>query len=92
MIYWKDGKLQNVGKDIFKLTPVNASDGAGGTYETNLIEAGMYCFAENQNISERQMDSRQIPGRKHGRKRTDNKRNDLSRLLQYRNRNDHGDA
>lgn len=51
MIYWKDGKLQNVGKDIFKLTPVNASDGAGGTYETNLIEAGMYCFAENQNIS-----------------------------------------
>ena len=34
MIYWKDGKLQNVGKDIFKLTPVNASDGAGGTYET----------------------------------------------------------
>lgn len=51
MIYWKDGKLQNVGKDIFKLTPVSASNGTGGTYETNLIEAGMYCFAETHNIS-----------------------------------------
>ncbi len=51
MIYWKDGKLDVVGKDLYKVTPTEVDLGDGTTVTINLIERGIYAFAELQNMS-----------------------------------------
>lgn len=47
MLYWKDGKVDWVGKDLRKLIPVTLKDGS----KKNLVN-GMTCSADPYNISE----------------------------------------
>lgn len=50
MLYWKDGKVEWVGKDVRELTPVVMEDATGEPYDYNLVN-GMICQAELTKIS-----------------------------------------
>ena len=50
MVYWKDGKVQPVGKDIYKVTPTEVERN-GAIVTLNVIERGIYATAEHYKIS-----------------------------------------
>ncbi len=59
MVYWKDGKLQNVGKDVYRVheETIKYSDGTWDKY--NLVD-GMFCFA---NLTQNSPDGVWIAGK-----------------------------
>lgn len=50
MMYWKDGKVNWVGKDVRKVETIQIEDGLGNTVDYNLV-SGMTVTAELTNVS-----------------------------------------